>query len=199
MEVDFMVQQERLRNSGLMILVMFVTGCGGSHRTAPGVSVDESKHKFETSGGITYMDSRIFSGYRFALYDNKDTALCVPFYEGKEEGIARSWYENRQLRDERIYTLGRKEGTHRGWWPSGERRFIYHFSHDMYEGEVTDWFANGKLFRSFHYSDGQEHGIQRQFFAEGSLQFNYEARNGRQYGLTGIKNCVNVTDSVQIN
>ena len=64
---------------------------------------------------------------------------------------------------------------------------------------MKEWYATGQPARYENYHEGSETGLQRQWFTDGTLKFNYVARNGRHYGFTGVKNCVNVWDSVAIS
>jgi len=47
--------------------------------------------------------------------------MLVPFHKGKEQGTARQWYENGQLREQRTYETGEKTGEHKGWWGNGKQ------------------------------------------------------------------------------
>lgn len=192
-----MAQQERLHNKLFWIsTVVFILSYRHNQLVVPSEFVNANQH-FKTQQGITSLNNEPFSGWQFGLYQNGDTAFINPYYNGKENGIAKAWYENKQLKEIRIYLQGRKTGIHKGWWPDGKPKFEYHFANDMYEGNVKEWNEAGLLYKNFNYRNGQENGMQQQYFSNGSLQFNYEARNGRNYGWTGVKNCVNVKDSIE--
>lgn len=195
-----MVQQERLHSKifGTLITVVFMLSCGHNQLVVPSVYINADRN-FKTQQGITSLDNKPFSGWQFALYENKDTAFVMPYYNGKENGISKAWYQNKQVKEIRLFEQGKKTGVHQGWWPDGSPRFEYHFANDIYEGNVKEWNEAGLLFKDFNYKNGQENGLQKQFFSDGSIQFNYEARNGRNYGWTGVKNCVNVKDSLEKN
>ena len=195
-----MAQQVQLHNKYFWICTVstaiFMLSCRHNQPVVPSVFVNISQ-PFKTQQGITSLNNKLFSGWQFGLYATGDTALLVPYYNGKENGIVKSWYANRQLSEVRIYTDGKKTGVHKAWWPDDKPKFEYHFVNDVYEGSVKEWNAAGLLYKEFQYKNGQENGLQRQYFSDGSLQFNYEAKNGRNYGWTGVKNCVNIKDSIE--
>ncbi len=201
MAADFMAQPGLLRNKLTTVFfgtVAFLFSCGHKLDLVPAVFFDTAQVAFIEKSGIAYVNGKPYNGWEISLFENGDTALAIPFLNGKKEGIAREWYANGQLKNTGAFKNGNREGEHRGWYASGNPAFIRHYNRDIYEGEVKEWFASGSLFKNFHYKNGQEAGMQQQYFANGLLQFNYQALNGRNYGLTGVKNCVNVADSVNL-
>jgi len=132
-----------------------------------------------------------FSGYVFALNENKDTSLVMGFLNGLQEGYTRKWYPNKQLLEERFYIQGGKEGKHRGWWENGIPKFTYHFVNDEFEGPLTEWFSNGKLYRQFNYKNGHESGSEKMWWDNGTIRANYVIVNGEKFGLFGQKLCTN--------
>jgi antitoxin component YwqK of YwqJK toxin-antitoxin module len=202
MEADFMEQRARLHNKFFWIwtvLTAAIPCCRPRIADKPAAFFNAQEHRFMTKAGVAYMDDFVFTGNQVLLYEDGDTASVVPYTDGRENGIAVYRYPGGQIKEEREFKQGRKTGTHKGWWSSGKLRFSYSFNNDVYDGEVKDWYESGQPFKSFHYNNGVEEGMQQQYFSNGALQFNYEARNGRQFGLTGIKNCVNVRDSIALH
>jgi antitoxin component YwqK of YwqJK toxin-antitoxin module len=157
----------------------------------PATYVNADNNKFRQRQGVLYLDHQPFSGHQYLLYENGDTAFVLPFSQGREYGIARQWYPNRQLKEVRVYENGKKSGKHTGWWENGRLKFIYQFKKDVFDGPLKEWHANGQPFRSMNYIEGQESGLQQIHLADGSLYANYEVRNGRNYGLTGTRHCKN--------
>ena len=199
MEAAFMAHRAQLLNKiFLTALSFFLFSCEHDKTVVPAVFINANENAFTTKQGITYLNNTSFSGWKFSLYENGDTAYTIPYYEGKENGNSKTWYENKQLEEIRVFENGKKIGVHKGWWPDGKQKFEYHFNNDVYEGNVKEWFPSGQLYKSFNYKNGQENGMQQQYFKDGRIQLNYESRNGRNYGLTGVKNCINVKDSIGI-
>src|SRR5689334_15211195 len=98
-----MERQVQLRNKIFITALSFSLSCGHNNTVVPSVFIDAGKNLFMTKQGITYLNDQPFSGWSFALYDANDTAFVIPYSEGKEAGIARSWYENKQLKEERYF------------------------------------------------------------------------------------------------
>ncbi|MDQ8053783.1 MAG: hypothetical protein REI78_12190 [Pedobacter sp.] len=153
---------------------------------------------FSVRVDTVYYGKHPFTGVKFSLYANGDTAAISPYYEGLAEGWTRQWHPNRKLALERFYIGGRKEGIHRAWWPNGKPKFRYTFDNDEFNGENREWYENGAPFKVFHYAQGHEEGSQKMYWINGKVRANYIIKNKRRYGLLGTKNCVNVADSVFI-
>ena len=156
----------------------------------PALWVNADKEYFEQKQGVLYLHHQPFSGHQYALFENGDTAFVSAFYNGREEGLAKEWYANKQLKEIRRFANGKKVGEHKGWWENGRQKFIYHFAEDVFNGQVKEWYANGQAFRHMNYSKGYETGLQRIWQPDGSVFANYEVRNGRNYGLTGTTHCL---------
>jgi antitoxin component YwqK of YwqJK toxin-antitoxin module len=189
-----------MRSLVLSIIILPLSTCYSCRNTpeAPDVFVNAATNGFVQRQGVLYWKNKPFSGNQYALYATGDTAFVTPFYNGREYGVAKQWYANRQLKEVRHFVHGRKTGVHTGWWENGQLQFVYHFSEDAFEGAVQEWYSNGRLFRQMHYTNGTENGLQQIWQPNGSVFANYEALNGRNYGLTGTMHCKNYWDKVVI-
>jgi hypothetical protein len=165
----------------------------------PHLFANADQSGWQRKEGRLWLDNRLFDGWQYALSASGDTIFVGAFNEGKAEGLHRSWDTNKQLKEVRQYKNGWQEGEQRGWFESGKPAFIYRFENDVYEGNQKEWLPSGRLIHEGNYQKGQEEGRQRQWFADGSLKMNYVVRKGRTYGFTGVKNCVNVWDSIAIS
>jgi len=165
-------------------------------KTVPPVYVDESDKNFSKHQDTVFYKDHFFTGFRFSLYPNRDTAVLQSYFNGVEEGTQKKWYPNHQLQEERFYINGKKEGTHKGWWPDGNDKIYFTAYNDKYEGEFKEWYASGLLGKYFHYRNGQEEGSQRLWWDNGSVRANYVIRDGKKYGLIGLKTCINPYDSI---
>jgi antitoxin component YwqK of YwqJK toxin-antitoxin module len=142
--------------------------------------------------GYLYYNKKAFSGWLYADFANGVRERETPYYEGKEEGVMKSWYADKTLEQERLFINGKKEGTHRGWWPDGKPKFEYEFKNDEHNGVAKEWFNDNKVYRVFHYKNGREDGLQQLWWADGKVRANYVVKDGEQYGLIGRKFCKNV-------
>lgn len=165
-------------------------------KTVPATYLNETDKDFTKHQDTVYYKGQFFTGYRFSLYPNGDTATLQSYFNGVEEGIQKKWYPGRQLQEERFYINGKKEGTHKGWWPDGKQKFLFTAYGDKYEGEFKEWYASGLLEKYFQYRNGREEGSQRLWWDNGSVRANYVIRDGKKYGLIGLKTCINPYDSV---
>ncbi|MBD2702495.1 membrane-binding protein [Spirosoma sp. BT702] len=183
---------------GLLLMLCQCQQQTTERSTIPSVFANANQAGWQRSEGLLWLNNSPFNGWQFALSTSGDTTFVGAFYEGKAEGQHRSWHVNRKLKEVRQYKNGWQEGKQRGWFESGKPAFTYHFRSDMYEGNRKEWLASGQLVFDGNYHLGQEEGSQRQWFADGSLKMNYVVRSGRTYGFTGVKNCVNVWDSITV-
>jgi antitoxin component YwqK of YwqJK toxin-antitoxin module len=182
-----------LLSLGLSILCMVACDRRQPHRIAiPSIYVQVSDEALNVKEGVMYYQNQPFSGWQYELYRSGDTAVLVPFFHGKEEGLACQWYPNGRLKEQRLYEKGEKEGNHKGWWENGNKSFEYHFRKGFHEGNQKEWNESGTLAKDLNYKNGKEDGFQRLWRTDGKLMANYVAKNGRNYGLTGVKNCKSV-------
>ena len=195
-------------NPGFIFFAMFV--CFSCKDTQSKIPPEEPKiAKTVPSNYISYTDSGFvnhkdtvyhkgifFTGYRFALYPNGDTASLQSYFNGVEEGFQKKWYPGKQTAEERFYINGKKEGTHQTWWPDGKQKFNFTAKNDAYEGEFKEWYASGQISKDFHYRNGQEEGSEKMWWSNGAVRANYVIRNGKKYGLIGLTLCNNPYDSI---
>lgn len=182
------------------ILVLFVVACEPGNKKTPVAKAPEiipgnyeqaTDVGFSKSQDTVFYHGKLFSGYAFYLFPNRDTAFVMGYLHGLQEGITQKWYPNKQLMEVRRYVAGRKEGIHQGWWPNGKPKFYYELSNDAYIGLVKEWFSNGTLARVFHYKEGQEDGSEKMWWDDGTIRANYVIINGKKFGLSGQKLCTN--------
>jgi antitoxin component YwqK of YwqJK toxin-antitoxin module len=154
--------------------------------------VPDTSSSLQSLDGILYREGKVFSGYLYHRYESGDTALVMPYLQGKQEGWSKTWYPKGRLAERRFFKQGRREGLHESWWENGKPRFAYQFAADLHHGFRKEWYESGQMALCFNYDQGKEIGPQKGWFADGAIRFNFEVRNGRVYGLTGVKNCMSV-------
>jgi len=165
-------------------------------KTVPPVYVNTDDTGFSKHQDTVLYRNKYFTGFRFALRPNGDTAALQSYFNGVEEGVQRTWFPNRQLAEERFYINGRKEGIHQKWWPDGKPKMYFEAYGDEYHGVFREWYASGLISKEFHYVHGREEGSEKLWWDNGSIRANYVIRNGRKYGLIGLVICENPYDSV---
>src|SRR4051812_6321556 len=94
----------------LSSFILLIASCQSKHpliTTVPGVPpgyVPASDPLMKQQEGyLVYKDKR-FSGREYELYPTGDTALLIPYYEGKEEGLAVKWYADGKKMEARFYS-----------------------------------------------------------------------------------------------
>jgi len=198
-----MAKQAPLRNKAYWLLFgLFGAGCQPQPEqpavAVPSVYQPTRQAGWQRRSGRLWLSGKPFSGWQYELGPANDTLFVGAYVDGKAEGEHRFWHPNHRLKESRRFRNGWQEGPQRGWFESGKPAFVYHFRNDVYEGSRKEWYPNGQPARDGNYQNGQEAGRQQQWFADGSLKANYAVRNGRAYGFTGVKNCVNVWDSIAV-
>ena len=185
-----MVQRERLRNNIFSILICTAVACHqpAQHTGVP-VYVNADSGKWKEKGPLLFFNESLFSGCKYRLYPNGDTASLCKYQDGKMHGWQLQWYDQSHLKEKRYFVNGWQQGVQQGWYANGRPRFEYHFKDDVYEGNVKEWSTEGLLFKDFNYAGGQESGKQLLLNNDGSIKANYEVRNGKIYGNIGSKNC----------
>lgn len=157
---------------------------------------EENDSNFSKRQDTVFYKDHLFTGYRYDLYPNGDTALLQSYFNGVEEGYQRKWYPAKLLAEERFYINGKKEGIHRAWWPDGKPKLYFEAYNDQYEGVFREWYASGMMAKEFHYLNGQEEGSEKLWWDNGTVRANYVIRNGKKYGLLGLTTCKNPYDSI---
>ena len=221
MAMDFMVTQVQLHNKasalrksgslklGLLkaFLIVFIQLSCSSHqemvRIEPKIAktvlpnfVNSTDTLFSKHQDTVYLGDKFFTGYRYTLYANGDTAQLQSYFNGVEEGTQKKWYSDKQPREERFYINGKKEGIHQSWWPDGKPKMYFEANGDEYSGLFREWYSSGLMSKEFHYVNGHEEGSERLWWDNGKVRANYVIRDGKKYGLLGLTICVNPFDSI---
>lgn len=165
-------------------------------KTVPANYRPAGDSSFKMHQDTVYYGDHYFTGYRYSLYENGDTAELQSYFNGVEEGFQKRWYPNRQPAALRFYINGKKEGTHQTWWEDGKPKMSFTAYHNEYEGEFREWYASGLPAKDFHYVNGQEEGSEKLWWSDGKIRANYVIRDGKKYGLLGLKICMNPYDSI---
>lgn len=165
-------------------------------KTVLPIYINAADSQFILKQDTVYYGAKYFTGYKFSLFNNGDTAAINSYFNGVEEGLQKKWYINGMLAEERFYINGKKENINKGWWPDGKLKIYYTALNNEYNGEFKEWYATGLLAKQFHYVNGQEEGSERLWWDNGTVRANYVIKKGKKYGLIGLKICVNPYDSI---
>lgn len=201
MAMAILAQLAQLPAKRVAIVLAFVWGCEPVNTPIP-----VSNHWLEASmANGNFKDGRLlvkekpYNGYRYALYqDRQDTIMVSSYADGLEHGTWRKYHENGMRMEIRRFVYGKKEGEMHTWWENGQLQSTLQFRNDEYEGTCREWNREGKPIREMNYHMGHENGDQKQWYDDGSIRSNYTIKNGRRFGLLGTKNCINVSDSLDL-
>ena len=192
MEVVIM---EALEQSVIKFLFLFfvVSSCGGPEyqwTLYNETGLDITKRYVQ-------LNKEVYTGFVLKLQPNQKDTLSISFYnKGLKAGVWKKFYTNGGLMEIRMFKNGKKIGQYLGYYMNGEKAFEYNFKDGEYHGKRYEWKKDGSLLRESNYENGYEKGSQKIWWADGRVKSNYVIKNNRRYGLLGIKNCVNVSDSI---
>jgi antitoxin component YwqK of YwqJK toxin-antitoxin module len=128
------------------------------------------------------------------LEKEKDGRLVyqLPIIDGKENGIAKGWYNTGEKLLKRIFENGKIAGDFKQWWPNGRLRYLFHYKNNQFDGKQLVFFPDGKIREESHYLLGEKEGKQRVWDEKGLLISNYAIKNKRIYGVISVKSCIPV-------
>lgn len=145
----------------------------------------------KTDDGWLYK-GKPFSGYMVEKETNDRVVYKLPIIGGRENGLAKGWYNTGEKLLERWFVDGRKEGTFRQWWPNGRLRYVFQYKDNQYNGLQLVYFPKGTRREESTYIAGEQAGSQRIWNEKGQLVSNYIIKNKRTYGLVSVKSCIPV-------
>jgi antitoxin component YwqK of YwqJK toxin-antitoxin module len=85
----------------------------------------------EYENGVFLFDGQLFTGLGVQRYPEGKKRDEVPFVNGREDGIARSWHRNGRLAGETTYVRGVKHGPRREWFDDGSLKSEELFEFDL--------------------------------------------------------------------
>ena len=156
--------------------------------------VNKSKLDLNQNQGVWYYNDQPFNGYSQKFYSNGVLAETLGFYNGKRQGIAKTWSENKVLRIVSYYNQNRLHGVYKSFWENGLPALEVNYVNGKKQGEEKQWYSNGKLSKLRQLVDGKENGIQKAWLSNGKLYVNYEAKNDRIFGLMRANSCYKLKD-----
>jgi antitoxin component YwqK of YwqJK toxin-antitoxin module len=89
-------------------------------------------------------------------YDNGQLEYEIPYVNGKQHGIEKSWYENGQLSYEIPYVNDQRHGIERGWHPNGQLGWETPYENDQRHGIRKHWKKDGTLWRIEKWHKGRK-------------------------------------------
>lgn len=96
-----------------------------------------------TSGAIHIFEGAPFTGVGVETWEDGSVRCEIPFFEGKEHGLARDFHRNGQLAGETVYVNGKRHGLEREWPADG--RLMAESEHESgILMKTTKWSEDGE-------------------------------------------------------
>lgn len=149
----------------------------------PNTTVFENDTLLKLKNGIYYYDNKPYSGYVKSNYGSDTLKFIASYFKGKQQGKAKTFFENGKLETERNYRDGIGYGRHYGYWKNGNIKFDFVYFNDKREGIQKQWYESGSPYCELSFSDDRENGMQKAWRENGKPYINYEVKDGVRYGL----------------
>ena len=111
-----------------------------------------------------------------AVYYNSLGLAVVqePYTENELNGTRKSWYYNRQLKDEIEYKNDKRNGTSKTYFANGQLSTVSFYDDDVLQDYQYDYNSKGILQSVYYFADGDKDGYARIYYPNGKL--NYEEK-----------------------
>jgi len=139
--------------------------------------------------GVWYYNEEPFNGYSVKFNKNGELVEKLGFFNGKRQGIAKTWSGNGVLRIASNYNQNKLVGDYKSYWENGNIALQVNYIDGKKEGEEKQFYSNGKISKRRWLERGKESGLQKAWLPNGKLYVNYEAKNGRVFGLMRANAC----------
>lgn len=156
------------------------------------IEVLKDSLKLDGNKGVWFYKKQPFSGYSIRYYKNNVILEKVGFYNGKKQGIAKTWFSNGVLKTAFHYKKNMLVGSYKAWWSNGVLQSEVTYVNGKLQGVEQKWFSSGTLAKKRNLLEGKENGLQQAWLKNGALYVNYEAKNGRIFGLRRANSCYNL-------
>lgn len=172
-----------------LFLFLFFGSCQENKKRISVLNFDPNLKK--TNKGWIYKN-KAFTG--LMIEEEKDHRIVyrLPIADGKEEGLAKGWYNSGEKLSEKIFINGKIEGIFKQWWPNGRLRYLFKYKNNVFDGKQIVYLPNSKVREESNYQSGEKEGIQRVWDEKGSLISNYTIKNQKLYGIISVKSCIPV-------
>jgi antitoxin component YwqK of YwqJK toxin-antitoxin module len=144
------------------------------------IQLDDKNLKLDN--GVYFLNTKLFSGYIKEIYHNQIVSVGS-YWNGKQEGITKTFFPIGKLKDCRSYKDGKAFGRHYGYWANGKMKFDFIYVNEKREGLQKQWYESGTPYAFLTFKDDREDGMQKAWRENGKPYINYEAKDGFRYGL----------------
>jgi len=160
----------------------------------PNITTSKTDTTLKLQNGVYYYVDSPFSGFIVEKYNSDTLKSMGSYFQGRQHGISKTYFENGKLETERSYKNGIGYGRHFGYWDNGNMKFDFLYINDKREGVQKQWYESGNQYCELNFTDDQESGMQKAWRENGKLYINYEVKNGVRYGLQKSALCYTLND-----
>jgi antitoxin component YwqK of YwqJK toxin-antitoxin module len=181
----------------LLFVVAVLSNCGQSstsvvvNNTAKNKFVINSDPFLKRVNGVWFYKNEKLNATIIEI-KNDDTIANIPVLDGKENGLAKGWFDGGEKRYEKFFEKGQKNGIHKLWYKNGQLAGLNFYKNDKLDSTQLSFFESGNLWQELHYVNGQEEGKQKTWNDSGRIINNFTVKNGKLYGVIGRYDCMSV-------
>ncbi|MBU3011417.1 hypothetical protein KO506_08385 [Polaribacter vadi] len=159
----------------------------------PKDTIDFKNPNVSLTNGIYYLNDKKYSGIIYKEQKGFKVKTYSSVFNGKLNGIYRSFYANGNPFEIRSYKENVSVGNHFGYWKDSKKlKFSYNYQNNKKEGFQKSWYSNGNIAFIYNYKNDKQDGFQKAWRLNGSLYRNFQVKNGIRYGLQRSKSCYEV-------
>ena len=179
-----------------IFFILFAFSCksdySANYNQPPALRVVNYDSSLQKINDTWFYQHKLFSGYVIEIEKNNRVVYELPVVKGKENGLARGWYNTGEKLMERNFINGKKEGLFQQWWPNGKLRYAFYYTNDVFDGKQIIYYPNGDIREEDNYLSGNKEGVQRVWNEDRTLASNYTIRNRKLYGVVKVRSCIPV-------
>lgn len=204
-----MVQKELLQTKFFVFIFCLVNfiGCNETKQNVesnvfekvdvsqiPNNTIYINDSSLKLNNGVYFYGGKPYSGLIKEIYTTDTLKFIGYYFEGKQQGSTKTFFENGKLETERNYKDGIGYGRHYGYWKNGHMKFDFSYFNDKREGIQKQWYESGSNYYALNYTNDQENGMQKAWRENGKPYINYEVKDGLRYGLQKSALCYTLKD-----
>ena len=178
----------------LLSILLLCCGCSdtnqNSHQTLSDIQVVNYDTLLKKTDDGWLYNGQPFSGFMVEKELDDRIVYRLPINDGKENGMAKGWYNTGEKLLERPFIDGKKEGVFKQWWPNGRLRYLFIYTNDQFNGTQWVYYPTGIKREQSNYLKGEKEGVQRVWDEKGVLVSNYTIKNKKIYGIMSVKSCI---------
>ncbi len=141
--------------------------------------------------GFYKIKDTFFNGYLKEIIDGEHIKVAS-YLNGKQYGLALTFFKNGKLKESRSYKDGKAFGRHYGYWKNGNQKFDFTYVKSKKEGLNKQWYESGKPYAFLTFKEDKEDGMQQAWRENGKPYINYEVKDGHRYGLQKSALCTTI-------